>query len=51
MDCRSDGLGIRPVVRRGQYSFLAWYEGGLDQAIAQVDEMYRTQRAYCRWGS
>jgi hypothetical protein len=27
IDRRQSGLGVRPVLRRGQYSFLAWLEG------------------------
>jgi hypothetical protein len=44
MDCRRSGRGIRPVFRRGPYSFLAWLEAGLDGSIADVPPMYTQQR-------
>jgi hypothetical protein len=39
--CRPDlPRGVVPVMRRGPYSFLAWYEGHLDALIDQADLLY-----------
>jgi hypothetical protein len=40
-DGRSAKMGIRPLMRRGPYSFLAWYERGLDLTLEDVKELYR----------
>src|SRR5262249_1296546 len=44
-DERAGGGGIRPVLRAGPYSFLAWYEGRIDALLAQVDGLYRENTA------
>jgi hypothetical protein len=33
--------GIYPCIRRGPYSFLAWYEGIIDDMIGHVDKCYQ----------
>ena len=39
-DERSAKMGIRPLSRRGPYSFLAWYERGLDLTIEDIQQLY-----------
>jgi hypothetical protein len=39
-DERSAKLGIRPLCRRGPYSFLAWHERGLDLTLEDVQQLY-----------
>ncbi|HEY8504911.1 MAG TPA: hypothetical protein VIL46_10035 [Gemmataceae bacterium] len=46
-DQRRRGEGIRPVLRRGPYSFLAWYEAVLDAALARIDALYRELAEDC----
>jgi hypothetical protein len=41
IDDRAGGGGIRPVLQAGPYSFLAWYEGRIDEMLAEVDGLYR----------
>ena len=40
-DHRRRGEGIGPILRRGPYSFLAWFEQGLDRGLALVHSLYR----------
>jgi hypothetical protein len=44
-DHRRRIFGVKPVFRRGPYSFLAWYEAGVDYQLAHVEEMYADLRA------
>ncbi len=36
--------GVVPVVRRGPYSFLAWYESHLDKMLDQAEVLYQSLR-------
>ena len=44
-DHRRRNFGVKPVFRRGPYSFLAWYEAGVDFQLAHVEEVYANQVA------
>jgi hypothetical protein len=40
-DHRRRGEGIVPVLRRGPYSFLAWYEAGIDRSLSHIHKLYQ----------
>jgi hypothetical protein len=40
-DHRRRGEGIVPILRRGPYSFLAWYETGIDRSLTHIHDLYQ----------